>query len=488
MTPRVRFAPSPTGLLHIGGARTVLFNHLFARATGGALVLRVEDTDTSRSTRELAEALMDTMEWLGIRFTEGPREGGPHAPYFQSQRAGRHRERAEALLREGRAYRCWCTQEELAERRQAALAAGRPPRYDGRCRDLTPEEEEAFRAEGRRPALRLRVPEEGQTVVDDLVKGRVVFENGELDDFVILRSDGSATYNFAAVVDDADMGITHILRADEHLSNTPKQIHVYRALGEPVPAFGHLPMVLAPDRSKLSKRHGAVSVEEFRERGFLPEAIVNYVALLGWSPGDEREIFTLAELERIFSLDRVSRTAAIYDVQKMEWLNAQHLRRLAPEEILRRAWPWLRKAGLVAGDAPPEDRSADEGLLRAVELVRERIRTLADVPHALDWYLKAPESYDEAGARKHFSAPGARATLERCAELASGIEPWDEAAIESAYREEAERAGLKAAALIHPTRLALTGRTVGPGLFALMALLPRDEVIDRLRRAARHLL
>lgn len=479
MAPRVRFAPSPTGLLHIGGARTALFNHLFARATGGQLVLRVEDTDRTRSTPELAAAMMDTMAWLGIRFDEGPREGGPHGPYHQAERAARHRERALELLESGKAYRCYCTPEELAERRQAAIREGRPPRYDGRCRHLSPAERAAREAEGRRPALRLIVPSEGTTVVRDIVKGEVVFDNRELDDFVILRADGMATYNFAAVVDDADMRITHILRADEHLSNTPKQIFVYLALGAPVPEFAHLPMVLAPDRSKLSKRHGAVSVEEFRDRGFLSEAIVNYVALLGWSPGDEQEVFTLSELERTFSLERVSRTAAVYDVAKMEWLNGQHLRRLAPAEVLRRGWPWLEAAGLVCGS--PED--APPALREATALVVERVRTLAELPAALAWFLKAPEAFDEGGVRKHFTVPGVAERLAACARLLKTVDPWTHDAIEAAYRIEAERLNEKAAALIHPTRLAVTGRTVGPGLFELLALLPRDEAVRRLERA-----
>lgn len=467
--------------MHIGGARTLLFNYLFARSQGGALVLRIEDTDAARSARDLAERMMDTIEWLGLSVDEGPRQGGPCGPYFQSERNERHRRRVESLLAAGRAYLCYCTPEELARRREAALAEGRPPRYDGRCRDLPAALRLRYEAEGRRPAVRLRVPEEGTTVVPDLVKGPVAFDHAELDDFVIQRSDGVATYNLAAVVDDADMGITHVLRADEHLSNTPKQILLYRALDEPVPAFAHLPMVLAPDRSKLSKRHGAVSVEEFRERGFLPEAIVNYAALLGWSPPDGRELLTLAELEALFSLDRVSRTAAVYDVAKMEWLNAQHLRRLPAGEILARARPWLDAAGLAPEGTAPE---AEERLQAAVELVRERVRTLAEVPQAVAWCLSAPEAYDDAGVRRHFADPGAAERLSRAAQLLSGLSDWSPAAIEAAYRSEAEKRGEKAALWIHATRLALTGRTVGPGLFELAACLPKEEAVRRLERAA----
>ncbi|MBX5476519.1 MAG: glutamate--tRNA ligase [Clostridia bacterium] len=478
MAPRVRFAPSPTGYLHIGSARTVLFNFLFARSTGGTLVLRIEDTDLSRSKEELADRMAETLLWLGIEYDEGPKKGGPYGPYFQAQRTARHREIAERLIAEGKAYRCYCTPEELAERREAAVKAGRAPRYDGRCRNLSEAEVRAFEAEGRRPAVRLRVPEEGVTVVRDEVYGEVTFDNATLDDFIILRSDGMATYNFASVVDDIDMRITHVIRAEEHLSNTPKQIHVYRALGEPLPVYAHVPMVLAPDRSKLSKRHGAVSVEEFRDKGYLPEAIVNYVALLGWSPGDDREIFTMDELIREFSLERVSRTAAIYDVQKMEWINAQHLRRLSPAEVARRALPWLRKAGLV-----PNDGDVDAKLEAAVALVIERVRTLAEIPDAIAFLYRAPEAYDEAGVRKHFTGPDAADRLAACRRIAETVGAWTADAIEAAYRSEAERLGIKPAALIHPTRLAVTGRTVGPSLFHLLELVPREEAARRLARA-----
>ncbi|MBE3590904.1 MAG: glutamate--tRNA ligase [Firmicutes bacterium] len=478
MAPRVRFAPSPSGYLHIGSARTVLFNYLFARSTGGALVLRIEDTDPSRSKEELAYQMADTLLWLGIDYDEGPRKGGPYGPYFQSQRTERHRAAAERLLAEGKAYRCYCTPEELAERREAAVLAGRAPRYDGRCRTLTAEEARALEAAGRRPAVRLRVPEEGVTVVHDAIYGDVEFDNAALDDFIILRSDGMATYNFASVVDDIDMRITHVIRAEEHLSNTPKQIHVYRALGVDPPVFAHVPMVLAPDRSKLSKRHGAVAVEEFREKGYLPEAIVNYVALLGWSPGDDREIFTMDELIREFSLERVSRTAAVYDVQKMEWINAQHLRRLPPAEVARRALPWLRKAGLAA-----EGAQVDQRLTAAVALVLERVRTLAEIPAAIEFFFRAPETYDEAGVRKHFAAEGAAERLAACRRIAEEVPSWTAEAIEAAYRAEAERLGVRPAELIHPTRLAVTGRTVGPSLFHLLELVPRDEAVRRLERA-----
>ena len=304
---RVRFAPSPTGSLHIGGARTALFNWLFARRQNGAFVLRIEDTDLERSTGESARGIVSGLRWLGLDWDEGPETGGAYGPYFQSQRLGLYTEAANRLLEQGLAYYCYCTQEELAERRQDAMRAGRAPRYDGRCRLLSREERVRLEREGRRPALRFHIPPDGVTVVPDAIRGEVVFSHEVLDDFIIMKSNGLPAYNFACVVDDASMKISHVLRAEEHLSNTPRQILIYRALGEPLPVFAHLTMILAPDRSKLSKRHGATSVQEFCEQGFLPEALLNYLALLGWSPEGEEEIMSLPEIVRQFSLERVEK-------------------------------------------------------------------------------------------------------------------------------------------------------------------------------------
>jgi nondiscriminating glutamyl-tRNA synthetase len=460
---RVRFAPSPTGYLHMGGARTALFNWLFARHHRGRLILRIEDTDRSRSSAELAEGLCATLRWLGLDWDEGP--------FRQTDRLSLYRRAADRLEAEGRAYRCYCTPEDLAARRDAARARGEAPRYDGRCRDLGPGERRRLEAEGRRPALRLRVDPRGQTVVEDRVFGPVRFANEELDDFVILKSDGLPTYNFAVVVDDADMGITHVIRGDEHLSNTPKQIQVYGALGIDPPIFAHIPLILAPDRSKLSKRHGAVAVEELRDQGYLPEALVNYCALLGWSPGDEREVFTRDELVERFDLDRVNRSAAVYDFEKLAWMNAQWLRRLQPEELVERAAPWLRGRRIQPAWAAA---------------VRERVHTLAELAQAVEYFLVPPSDYDEAGRRKHFG-PQTAARLRAAREALAAVEPWDEPACEAAYRSLAERLGCKAAELIHPTRLALTGRTVGPSLFLIVALLGRAETLSRLDAAIRFL-
>ncbi|MBT9259875.1 MAG: glutamate--tRNA ligase [Clostridiales bacterium] len=482
MTVRVRFAPSPTGYLHIGGARTALFNYLFARHEGGTFILRVEDTDPSRSREELVRPLLESFAWLGIEFDEGPHVGGPYGPYFQAQRLARHQAAARRLLEEGKAYPCYCTPEELAERREAMQREGKAPRYDGRCRYLTPEERKALEAEGRKPALRLKVPEEGTIVVHDLIRGDVTFSLKELDDFVLLRSDGTPTYNFAVVVDDSDMAITHVIRAEEHLSNTPKQLLVYEALGLIPPAFAHVPMVLAPDRSKLSKRHGAVAVEEFREKGFLPEAILNYLALLGWSPGGDEEILTLEEMIQRFRLEDVGKTAAIYDVGKMEWLNGQWIRRLSLDDLLQRGRPFLEEAGLW-----PQGEREEERLRKALLLAQPRLRTLRDLPDGVAYSLRAPETYDEKGRVKYFQGEKARDILLFCAQLVDELGKegrWTKEAIEGAYRQGAEGLGVKAAELIHRTRLAVTGKTMGPGLFELLEILEPQEVARRLRWAA----
>lgn len=389
---------------------------------------------------------------------------------------------AEALVRlqeRDAVYPCYCSPQELVHRRGQSRLAGRPPRYDGRCRDLSARQREACEAQGRQPTWRLRVPATGETVVHDLVRGDVVFPHAALDDFVIVRSNGVPVYNFVVAVDDADMDITHVLRGDDHLANTPKQILVYNALGACVPAFAHLPSVLASDRSRLSKRHGPVSIEEYREQGLLPEAILNYCALLGWSPGDDREVMTLQEMVEAFDLERVGKAGAVYDVEKLRWINGQHLRRLSPGALWERARPWLRAAGLtdeVASGKGPAPEAA-------VALVQQRVQTLAQVPEAVAYLYREPTAFDPAGVRRHFQ-PASAHVLGAAAEVVRGLATWDELSLETAYRALADRLGVKAAALIHPTRLALTGHTMGPSLFALAALIGRQGCVARLCDAA----
>ncbi|RPF49760.1 glutamyl-tRNA synthetase [Thermodesulfitimonas autotrophica] len=478
---RVRFAPSPTGSLHIGGARTALFNYLFARANGGKFILRLEDTDFERHIEGAAQGIIESLRWLGLDWDEGPDKGGPAGPYRQSERLALYRREAERLVASGAAYFCYCTPEELAAEREEARKAGRVPRYSGRCRELTPAERAAKEAQGRKPAVRLRVPPDGQTVVEDLIRGTVVFENATLDDFIIMKSNGVPTYNFACVVDDVTMGVTHVIRAEEHLSNTPKQILVYRALGYPLPAFAHVPMILAPDRSKLSKRHGATGVEEFRSQGYLPEALFNYLALLGWSPGDEREILSREEIIREFSLAAVSKHAAIYDVQKLTWLNSQYINSVPLERLVELALPFMRAAGLIGAVLDPQQ---EDYVRKVLETVRSRARTLLELADMAAYFFRDDFGYDPKGVKKFFTAPGVAALLRKGREALAGVAVFGVAETEAAYRRLIEAEGISGGALIHPTRLALTGRTVGPGLFDIIALLGKERCLERLERAA----
>ncbi|HEX6988386.1 MAG TPA: glutamate--tRNA ligase, partial [Bacillota bacterium] len=418
--------------------------------------------------------------WLGLNWQEGPDAGGRRGPYVQSQRLELYRSEARRLIAEGKAYPCYCSVEEIEAAREQARREGRVYRYPGTCRRLTPAERERLEAEGRPRAVRLVGPGPGETVVRDLVHGEVRFPNDEFDDFVIMKSDGTPVYNFAVAVDDHHMGITHVIRGEEHLSNTPRQLLAYRALGYEPPVFVHVPMVLAPDRSKLSKRHGAVAVEEFRERGYLPEAILNYAALLGWSPGDEREILSIDEMIEAFSLDRLSKTAAIYDVEKLTWLNGQHLRRADLDRIFDLVRPRLVARGFLperAGEAELDHARA------VVAAVRERVRTLDEIVDAAAYFFTDVEAYDPDGVRKRFEKPGVAGLLREARQRLSEVEPFTAEATEQAFRTLCEERGISGGALFHPVRLALTGRTVGPGLFDVIVLLGRRRCLERLDRA-----
>lgn len=481
---RVRFAPSPTGYLHIGGARTALFNWLFARHNGGKMVLRIEDTDLERLKEDSVSQIISSMKWLGITWDEGPEVGGEYGPYFQSQRLDGYRKACERLLVEGKAYYCYCTPEELEANREEARKAGIPPRYSGRCKNLTPEEIERFKAEGRKPVVRFKVPTEGTTVVNDIIRGEVTFDNSILDDFVIMKSNGIPTYNFAAVVDDHAMGMTHIIRAEEHLSNTPKQVLIYNALGYDIPEFAHVPMILAPDRSKLSKRHGATSVEEFREQGYLPQAIVNYLILLGWSPEGDNEIITLEQAIKEFTLEKVNKSAAIYDTTKLTWLNGIYMRDLPLDEVVKHALPFYIKEGLI-----PEDYN-DQDIKRVKEVaarVREREKTLVDLARASSYFFRFDYVYEEKGVNKYFKKDGTADILKRGIEALRAVDDFTIENTERAYRKLIEESGIKSGDLFHPTRLAISGRTTGPGLFDIMALLGKEETIKRMEKAVEYM-
>ncbi|MHB0884763.1 MAG: glutamate--tRNA ligase [Bacillota bacterium] len=477
---RVRFAPSPTGYLHIGGARTALFNWLFAARNGGRLILRIEDTDFSRKVEDSTRQITSTMRWLGLQWDEGPVCGGPAGPYFQSERLDLYRRAADELKARGAAYECYCTTEELAARREEARRLGRDLRYDGRCRNLTEEGRQHLAAEGRRPVLRLKTPNEGQTVVEDLIRGTVVFENALLDDYVLMKSDGVPTYNFACVVDDHLMGMTHVIRADEHLSNTPKQMTIYRGFGWTPPIFAHVPMILAPDRSKLSKRHGATSVEEFQEAGYLPEAVVNYLVFLGWSPEGGEEVLSVDELRRQFSLDRVSKNAAIYDTTKLTWMNGHYIRTIDLDRLTDLSVPFLAKAGLVTEPVDPATRDFIKAILTAL---RDRVKTLGELPDATVYFFRDEFGFDPKGVQKHLSSADAAGLLDQARAALAGLPRFDVEACEAAYRGLIEGLGIKGGALIHPTRVALTGRTIGPGLFDIMALLGRERTLARMEKA-----
>jgi glutamyl-tRNA synthetase len=456
---RVRFAPSPTGHLHVGGARTALFNWLFARHHGGAFVLRIEDTDRSRSTEENIASIVDALRWLELDWDEGP----PAPGYRQTERFDLYREHAARLVAAGRAYHCDCPPELLERERKAAEARKETFRYSGRCR-------ERGLAAG---ALRLRIPDTGSTVVDDLIHGPVTFDHAQLDDWILVRTDGTPTYNFCVVVDDVTMRITHVIRGNDHLSNTPKQVLCYAALGYAVPAFAHVSMILGADRARLSKRHGATSVQAYREQGILPEAMVNYLARLGWSSGDQ-EIFTRAELVERFDIKDVSSAGAVFDQAKLEWLSHEHIKAAAGARLALLVRPFVEAAGLTA---PPPDR-----LGPMLDTLRERARTLRELVEVGRFYFERPTAYDDKARATLFTPEG----VERLGVLAgrlAALEPFTAPALEALYRGLAESMGLKLVAVAQLTRLAVTGRTASPPLFDVLALLGRDEVLERLRAA-----
>jgi len=474
---RVRMAPSPTGLLHIGTARTTLYNWLLARHSGGTFVLRIEDSDQSRSRPEHTANILDAIRWMGLDWDEGPEVGGPCGPYFQSQKRPRYQEVAQALAARELAYRCYCTPEELAARRKEMEKAGQAPKYDRRCLQLTEEERARFEAEGRPHALRFRVPDEGTVGWADRIRGEVSFENRLLDDFVLVKADGFPTYLLAVVVDDYDMRITLILRGDDIISATPRQLHIYAAMGWETPEFAHVPMILAPDRSKLSKRHGATGLTEYRDMGYLPEAIVNFIALLGWAPGDDREIMTREEMTEAFTIEGIGKSGAAFDLEKLNWMNGYYLRQLTLEQFVEKARPFLGKAGLLA------DNPSDEYVTRVLKLEQERAKTLGEVPGLVEFFFREPESYEEKGAAKWFRREGAAELLKAARETLAGLDDFSHGGIETAIRGLAEVRGEKVGPIIHTTRLAVTGLTAGPGLFELLALLGKERVTARLQRA-----
>ncbi|HEY2850065.1 MAG TPA: glutamate--tRNA ligase [Gemmatimonadaceae bacterium] len=477
--PRVRFAPSPTGYLHVGGARTALFNWLFARRHGGVFVLRIEDTDLERSSAEMVEGILDGLRWLGLDWDEGPKIGGPYAPYFQSERVDLYRATAQRLVDSGHAYYCYCTPEELKAKRDAA---GAEWRYDRTCCALGAAAVAARERDKMPRAIRFRVPDEA-TRFDDLVHGPIEFDGTNIEDFVILRSDGHPTYHLSVVSDDVEMAITYVVRGDDHISNTPKQILLYRALGAEEPRFAHVPLILGPDKKRLSKRHGATSVMEYARAGYLPDAMVNFLALLGWSPGSgDRELFTRGELSAIFSLEGIHGGNAVFNPEKLDWFNQQHLMRLAPDELGTRLRPLFQAAGIWHDDLLGERHA---WFFAVLELLKPRAKRLDDFAAAGRFFFTDAVDYDDAAVAAHLRKEGAGERLALLDAALTRLETFDPASIEAALRSVAEGAGVKAASLIHAARVAVTGKMVSPGLFDVISLVGRDRVRERLRAAIR---
>jgi glutamyl-tRNA synthetase len=469
---RVRFAPSPTGYPHLGNIRTALFNWVFARHNKGVFILRIEDTDVARKVEGATDIIIESLRWLGLEWDEGP--------YFQSQRLELYREAADSLLKQGNAYRCYCSPERLQSMREEQMKRKQPPGYDRFCRDLTPEACAEKEAGGAVPVVRFKSPTEGQTSFNDLLRGQIVFENSTLDDFVLLKSDGYPTYHLANIVDDHFMEISHVLRADEWLSSTPRHVLLYGALGWQPPQFAHLPMILGPDRSKLSKRHGATSINEYKELGYLPEAVFNFLALLGWSLDDKTELLTQDEIVKNFSLERISRTAAVFNKEKLEWMNGVYIRGLSLDEFTRRAMPFL-ESGLPSNVKRPLD---DGYVGRIMPMVQERARKLAEVPQLSDFFFTDELDYD---ARlllgKTDKKDEAIRSLQASVAAMDGVGNWDAASLEAVFRPLAEELKLKTGVFFGLLRVAVTGRTAAPPLFQTMEVLGKERCLKRLTAA-----
>ncbi|HEV8376048.1 MAG TPA: glutamate--tRNA ligase [Candidatus Polarisedimenticolia bacterium] len=475
MSVRVRFAPSPTGYLHVGGARTALFNWLFAKKMGGTFVLRIEDTDFERSREEMTAAILDGMRWLGLSWDEGP--------HYQSQRRDRHREAGERILKSGSAYPCFCDPADQKKKREDAERSGVAWRYDRACLMLPAEEIQRRLSSGAPHALRFKVPE-GTTSWDDRVHGPTSFANETIEDFILLRSDGNPTYHLAVVSDDIDMRITDVIRGDDHLSNTPKQILLYRALGEPAPIFAHLPLILGPDKKRLSKRHGAVAVTEYRESGYLPEALFNFLALLGWSPGDGREFLTREELIERFSFEGVGKKGAVFDEQKLEWLNSQHINAMPVAAIREAIRADLAATGLWDPTLEGERRAWFDAVLEAL---KARSRRISDLARDSAIFLDDRFDYNPEAVAKHLKDPEIPRLMTALKEALERTERFDEATTEEALRQTAESLGVAAAKLIHPLRVALTGQAVSPGIFTVLVLVGRDRALRRIDRLVQFL-
>ncbi|MFC1946727.1 glutamate--tRNA ligase [Chloroflexota bacterium] len=481
---RVRIAPSPTGFMHIGNVKTAMYDWLLARHTGGSFILRIEDTDLTRKVEGAIDVIYESLKWMGLDWDEGPDVGGDYGPYIQSERLGLYKEAAERLVSQGDAYYCYCSSERLEQVRQQQMANKQPPGYDRHCRELTPEQLAEYEAQGIKPVIRMKVPLEGQVTFNDLIYGDVTFDYSTINDFVMLKSDGYPTYHLANVVDDTAMKITHIIRGDEWISSVPMHLAIYKALGYKPPLYVHHPMLLGPNRAKLSKRHGDVAVLQYREKGYLPEALFNFLALIGWSLDDKTEIMTRQELVDNFSLERISRTGALFNWEKLEWMNGLYIRNLSLDEFMERSIPYLEN-GLPETVKRPLDK---DYLKRMLELVQERAKTLAEVPGLVSFFYIEESDYEpDLLIGKKMTKEDAVKVLEVSLERLRALEPFDTESMENLLRPLADELGLKAGQLFGTLRVATTGRTAAPPLFQTMEVLGKETCLNRIEKALKKL-
>lgn len=477
---RVRFAPSPTGPFHIGGARSALFNWLLAKKHNGKFVMRIEDTDLERSTKESEENIKDALNWLGLDWNEGADVGGPYGPYRQTERLDTYQKYTEQLLAEGKAYHCYCSEEELDAERQAQQGKGETPRYSGRCSQLTQDEIAQFVAEGRKPTVRFRVIENKQIVFKDMVRDTISFDSNGVGDFVIVKSDGIPVYNYAVVIDDALMHITHVIRGEEHLSNTPRQVVLYEALGFATPEFGHISLILAKDRSKMSKRHGATSVDQYRKLGYLPEALINYLALLGWSPIGEQEFFSLAELIEQFSMDRVAKSPAVFDLDKLNYISAHYMKKASAEVVTELALPHLKEAGYIGAELGVEEKN---WLIAVIGLLQEYISYGAEIVEHIDIFFNDTVEFENAEAAEILKDEDVPAVMDSFREKLQALEVVDAPAIKAILKSITKELKLGGKKVFMPLRVVLTGKMHGPDLDKIISLLGKERILTRLEKS-----
>ncbi|NLO97619.1 MAG: glutamate--tRNA ligase [Peptococcaceae bacterium] len=486
MAVRVRFAPSPTGPLHIGGARSALFNYLFAAGQGGTFVLRIEDTDLERSSRESEKEIINALRWLGISWGEGIEIGGPNGPYRQTERLDTYKEYTEKLLATGQAYYCYCTEEELEQERQMLIARGETPRYLGKCRHLTAEQRRELEAQGRKPVVRFKVPAGRSIVINDLVRGKVVFDSDGIGDYIIVKSDGIPTYNYAVVIDDVLMNITHVIRGEEHLSNTPRQVLIYEALGMKVPDFAHISLILNAEGRKMSKRDGDTAVMDYFRKGYLPQAVVNFIALLGWSPSGEQEFFSLEELVKEFSLERVSKSPAVFDLNKLNYINSHYLKQTPPEDLVDLALPFLKAEGLFQVDKLSEEQR--KWVTVFLSAIKEKINNLSEIKNYLPYFTGAEVEVIDEEARSILQAPTVPDVLKLLQEKIDDVQQLDPVTAKGILKQIGKELKLKGKDVFMPVRVALTGQMHGPDLDLIIGLLGKDNIVRRLQKTAKYYL